>query len=81
MDSVDNVVNVSGAYLNGVLSARFSRKRDTMDSNDALLTDGQQPYVILAWGGIVNQDGSLQYHGYGNSHVTSSGVAFTSCRK
>ena len=78
---MQNVESVSGAYVNGVLRARFSRKRNTMDANDALLTDGQQPFVIIAWGGSVGQGESLGYHGNVTRHVWNPPIQFTPCRK
>ena len=80
-DSTQDVMNVTGGYKDRVLYARFTRKRDTGDSNDFLLTDGQQPYVILAWDGYVYAPtGAFSYHGSTNRQVSGQ-IEFRPCCK
>ena len=80
MDATQNIISTSieGNYSNGYLSIKFKRQRNTTDSTDALLTDGQCHHILMAWGGSVSMSGSIGYH-MSNRNYTAQKVCFQTC--
>ncbi|KAK3091456.1 hypothetical protein FSP39_019963, partial [Pinctada imbricata] len=78
MDATQNVMSKAGNYSNGYLSVKFKRQRNTMDSTDALLTDGQCRHILMAWGGSVSTSGVIGYH-MSNRNYTAQKVCFQTC--